>query len=83
MSPTRRDKEEKQSGETDYRSDPWDVVNTLRGGMYAADYKQIARGLMFLKIIVDAFKGRHAEVFANWVVSPLKTCGWTTSGSWW
>jgi type I restriction-modification system DNA methylase subunit len=46
----------------------WDTANTLRENLYAADYKHIVLGLVFLKYISDAFSERRNELeieFAN------------------
>ena len=49
-----------------YEAELWQMANTLRGSMDAAEYKHVALGLIFLKYISDAFEERHAEVLAKW-----------------
>ena len=44
----------------------WQMADTLRGSMDAAEYKHVVRGLIFLKHISDAFEERHAAVLAEW-----------------
>ena len=41
--------------ETDIRPKLWDMADTLRGSMDAAEYKHVVLGLIFLKYISDAF----------------------------
>lgn len=43
----------------------WAAANALRGGMDAAEYKDVALGLVFPKYISDAFEARHAAVGAG------------------
>ena len=45
---------------TGYEAKLWQMADTLRGSMDAAEYKHVALGLIFLKYISDAFEERHA-----------------------
>ena len=51
---------------TGYESELWQMADTLRGSMDAAEYKHVVLGLIFLKYISDAFEERHAAVLAEW-----------------
>lgn len=41
---------------TGCESELWEMANTLRGGMDAAEYKHVVLGLIFLKYVSDAFE---------------------------
>ena len=49
-----------------YEAELWEMANTLRGSMDAAEYKHVVLGLIFLKYISDAFEERHAAILAEW-----------------
>ncbi len=51
---------------TGYEAQLWQMADTLRGSMDAAEYKHVVLGLIFLKYISDAFEERHATVLAEW-----------------
>ena len=44
---------------TGYEAELWQMADTLRGSMDAAEYKHVVLGLIFLKYISDAFEERH------------------------
>ena len=44
---------------TGYEAQLWQMADTLRGSMDAAEYKHVVLGLIFLKYISDAFEERH------------------------
>src|SRR5687768_8463599 len=48
-----------------YEAQLWQMADTLRGNMDAAEYKHVVLGLLFLKYISDAFEEKHAELEAN------------------
>ena len=50
---------------TGYESELWEMADTLRGAMDAAEYKHVVLGLIFLKYISDAFEERHAGLEAE------------------
>ena len=45
-----------------YEAQLWQMADTLRGSMDAAEYKHVVLGLIFLKYISDAFEERHARL---------------------
>ena len=45
---------------TGYEVKLWQMADTLRGSMDAAEYKHVVLGIIFLKYISDAFEERHA-----------------------
>ena len=47
---------------TGYETELWQMADTLRGSMDAAEYKHVVLGLIFLKYISDAFEERHARL---------------------
>ncbi len=47
------------SGFKDLEKTFWSAADKLRSNMDAAEYKHIVLGLIFLKYISDAFKGRY------------------------
>ena len=49
-----------------YEAELWEMANTLRGSMDAAEYKHVVLGLIFLKYISDAFEERRAAILAEW-----------------
>ena len=49
-----------------YEAELWEMANTLRGSMDAAEYKHVVLGLIFLKYISDAFEERHAALLSEW-----------------
>ena len=46
---------------TGYEAELWQMADTLRGSMDAAEYKHVVLGLIFLKYISDAFEEMHAR----------------------
>ncbi len=55
-----------QGATTGYEAELWEMADTLRGSVDAAEYKHVVLGLIFLKYISDAFEERHAAVLAKW-----------------
>ena len=47
---------------TGYEAELWQMADTLRGSMDAAEYKHVVLGLIFLKYISDAFEERHSRL---------------------
>ena len=47
------------SATTGYEAELWQMADTLRGSMDAAEYKHVVLGLIFLKYISDAFVERR------------------------
>ena len=47
---------------TGYEAELWQMADTLRGSMDAAEYKHVVLGLIFLKYISDVFEERHARL---------------------
>jgi type I restriction enzyme M protein len=45
-----------------YEAQLWQMADTLRGNMDAAEYKHVCLGLLFLKYISDAFEERHTAL---------------------
>lgn len=43
----------------------WDMAETLRKNLDAAQYKHIVLGLVFLKHVSDSFDARRAQLEAN------------------
>ncbi len=43
----------------------WEMANTLRKNLDAAEYKHIVLGLVFLKHVSDSFEERHSELEAK------------------
>ena len=61
-------KKNQQSGGgavTGYESELWQMADTLRGSMDAAEYKHVVLGLIFPKYISDAFEERRARLEAE------------------
>jgi type I restriction enzyme M protein len=48
-----------------YEAQLWQMADTLRGSMDAAEYKHVVLGLIFLKYISDAFEEQHAKLVAD------------------
>ncbi len=48
-----------------YEAELWQMADTLRGSMDAAEYKHVVLGLIFLKYISDAFEEVHARLKAE------------------
>ncbi len=48
-----------------YEAELWQMADTLRGSMDAAEYKHVVLGLVFLKYISDAFEEQHARLEAE------------------
>ena len=48
-----------------YEAQLWQMADTLRGSMDAAEYKHVVLGLLFLKYISDAFEEQHAKLAAD------------------
>ena len=51
-----------QGATTGYEAELWQMADTLRGSMDAAEYKHVVLGLLFLKYLSDAFEERHARL---------------------
>ena len=47
---------------TGYETELWQMADTLRGSMDAAEYKHVVLGLIFLKYISDAFEERQSRL---------------------
>ncbi len=47
-----------------YEAQLWQMADTLRNNMDAAEYKHVVLGLIFLKYISDAFAEQHAKLAA-------------------
>src|SRR2546428_416787 len=45
-----------------YEAQLWQMADTLRGSMDAAEYKHVVLGLLFLKYVSDAFEELHAKL---------------------
>ena len=54
-----------QGATTGYETELWQMADTLRGSMDAAEYKHVVLGLIFLKYISDAFDEMHARLEAE------------------
>ncbi|WP_287906693.1 class I SAM-dependent DNA methyltransferase [Chloroflexus sp.] len=48
-----------------YEAQLWQMADTLRGSMDAAEYKHVVLGLIFLKYISDAFERHHRKLEAE------------------
>jgi type I restriction enzyme M protein len=48
-----------------YEQQLWQMADTLRGSMDAAEYKHVVLGLIFLKYISDVFEEQHAKLEAE------------------
>jgi type I restriction enzyme M protein len=48
-----------------YEAQLWQMADTLRGSMDAAEYKHVVLGLIFLKYISDAFEEQYAKLVAE------------------
>ena len=48
-----------------YEAQLWQMADTLRGSMDAAEYKHVVLGLIFLKYISDAFQEAHTRLEAE------------------
>ncbi len=48
-----------------YEAQLWQMADTLRGSMHAAEYKHVVLGLIFLKYISDAFDEQHVKLAAE------------------
>ena len=48
-----------------HEAELWEMADTLRGSMDAAEYKHVVLGLIFLKYISDAFEERRAALQAE------------------
>ena len=48
-----------------YEAQLWQMADTLRNSMDAAEYKHVVLGLIFLKYISDAFEEQHARLEAE------------------
>jgi type I restriction enzyme M protein len=58
-------KSDATSANVGYEAKLWQMADTLRGSMDAAEYKHVCLGLLFLKYISDAFEERHAKLVAE------------------
>ena len=61
----RTKKKTKTSANVGYEAQLWQMADTLRGSMDAAEYKHVVLGLIFLKYISDAFEEQHAKLDAD------------------
>ncbi len=61
----REEKNKATSANVGYEAQLWQMADTLRGGMDAAEYKHVVLGLIFLKYISDAFEEQHAKLEAE------------------
>ena len=50
------------SATTGYEAELWQMADTLRGSMDAAEYKHVVLGLIFLKYVSDAFEEAYAKL---------------------
>ena len=48
-----------------YEARLWQMADSLRSNMDAAEYKHVVPKLIFLKYISDAFEAKHAELEAQ------------------
>lgn len=48
-----------------FEAELFKAADKLYGNMEPSDYQHVARGLIFLKYISDAFEARHAELLAE------------------
>ena len=55
-------KENNTTAKIGYEAELWQMADTLRGSMDAAEYKHVVLGLIFLKYISDAFEEHHAKL---------------------
>ncbi|MDE0235628.1 MAG: class I SAM-dependent DNA methyltransferase [bacterium] len=51
-----------QGATTGFEAELWQMADTLRGSMDAAEYKHVVLGLIFLKYVSDAFEERRAAL---------------------
>lgn len=51
--------------EPGYEAQLWQMADTLRGNMDAAEYKHVVLGLIFLKYVSDAFEEQRARLEAE------------------
>lgn len=51
-----------QGATTGFEAELWQMADTLRGSMDAAEYKHVVLGLIFLKYVSDAFEERRASL---------------------
>ena len=68
--PRRREAEPKRastgnSATTGYEAELWQMADTLRGSMDAAEYKHVVLGLIFLKYVSDAFEEAYTKLEAE------------------
>ena len=53
------------SATTGYEAQLWQMADTLRGSMDAAEYKHVVLGLIFLKYVSDAFEEAYTKLEAE------------------
>ena len=58
----RRNGKSANSATVGYEAQLWQMADTLRGSMDAAEYKHVVLGLIFLKYISDAFEELHTRL---------------------
>lgn len=54
-----------QGATTGFEAELWQMADTLRGSMDAAEYKHVVLGLIFLKYVSDAFEERHSALWTK------------------
>ncbi len=62
MARSRKTKADSSAATIGYEAQLWQMADTLRGSMDAAEYKHVVLGLIFLKYISDAFEEQHATL---------------------
>lgn len=45
-----------------FENEQWEIADSLRNNMDAAEYKHMVLGLVFLKHVSDSFMGQHAKI---------------------
>jgi type I restriction enzyme M protein len=56
------DKKKTNGAALGFEATLWAMADKQRGHMYAAEYKHVVLGLIFLKYISDAFEEKHATL---------------------
>ncbi len=77
-------KKNAESGATiGYESELWEMANTLRGSMDAAEYKHVVLGLIFLKYISDSFEEKLELLIQEENSDPEDPDEYTKDGLFW
>ena len=77
-------KKNAESGATiGYESELWEMANTLRGSMDAAEYKHVVLGLIFLKYISDSFEEKLELLLQEENSDPEDPDEYTKDGLFW